>query len=149
MDNGDDRRFRWHWYHQRRRISFGRPAFTNRKGDIVIDLNSNLIGFFPLLVNGAAPPATDVFTVTPSDATKFSVAIGTMPSGADQGDPAVIVTPLTLAGATGLSFTVVDNADDTQATETFSIIPPAQPPGAIEVDDPNVVTQPNPNPPTV
>ncbi len=146
----DDQGGGWwrHRHHHHKRISFGRPATTNQEGDVVIQFNSNQICSFPLLVNGAAPPATDVFTATPSDATKFSLAIGTMPSGPDAGDPAVVVTALTLAGATGLSFTVSDSAGDTKATETFDILPPAQPVGAITVDDPNVIVAPNPTPPT-
>lgn len=114
----------------------------------MIQLNSNLLGFFPLLVGGNPPPASDVFTPTSNNLDQFTVAMGTMPSGPDAGDPAVVVTCLTLNGAAGVSFSVTDSNNDPAATETFDIIPPAAVPTPITVDDPAVVTQPNPNPPT-
>jgi hypothetical protein len=113
---------------------------------------TNLLIWFPIKVNGAPPPSTDTFSATPSDATTFSAAIGVTPgSGPDAGLPAVLVTPLTLAGATGLSFTVNDGQNDLPATEDFDLIAPVAPPpppGQISIDDAGVQTQANPNPPT-
>ena len=144
----------WFWWPPRRRrkrhITIGRMATTNLKGELMISFPSNMIAYFPLLVNGTAPPAADVFTATTTDTPPIaSYSMGTMPSGPDAGDPAVVVTALTLAGGAG-TFQVADqNANDTGASESFTITAPAVPPGVITVDDPNVVFVPNPNPPTV
>jgi len=140
----------WWWHRRRRHITIGRPVFTDLKGNIMpISFPSNQLAYFPLLVNGAAPPAADQFTATTTDTPPIaSYAIGVMPSGPDAGDPAVVVTALTLAGGAG-TFQVKDqNANDTGASESFTITAPAIPPGVITVDDPNVIFAPNPNPPT-
>jgi hypothetical protein len=110
---------------------------------------TNLTLYFPIEVNGAPPPSVDAFTVTESDATKFTAEIGTMPSGST--DPAIVVNALTLAGALGLSFTVNDGQNDLPATETFDFIAPVAPPpppGQISIDDAGVVSAVNPNAPT-
>src|ERR1700720_2650376 len=121
----------WHRHHHRpnrRHLTLGRPVFTNLEGEIMaITFPSNEIAYFPLLVNETAPPKADVFTVTTTDAPPIaSYAIGVMPSGPDSGDPAVVVTALTLAGGTG-TFQVSDSAGDTAASESFTITAPAVP----------------------
>jgi hypothetical protein len=141
----------------RRRITLGKPVFTNREGKIVMaQYPTNLILYFPIEVNGAPPPSVDTFTVTESDAAVFTASIGTMPSGSPDpaivaGNPAVVVTPLTLAGALGLSFTVNDGQGDLPGSESFDLVTPVAPPpppGQISIDDAGVVSQTNPNPPT-
>lgn len=111
---------------------------------MAVSFPSNNLAYFPLLVNGKAPPASDMFTPVSITPTICSVAMSTVPSGPDQGDPAVLVTALTLAGGAG-GFTVTDSNGDTAASETFTITEPV---GTIEVDDPNVVFAPNTAPPT-
>jgi hypothetical protein len=135
---------RWPPRHRPKVISLGPPLTLNKEGKVMVEFASNVIAYFPLLVNGAAPPAGDTFTATSTAPDICSVAIGTMPSGADQGDPAVVVTALTLDGGAG-GFTVQDSNGDNAATESFTITKPA---GTIEVDDPNVVFETNPSPPT-
>jgi hypothetical protein len=131
-------------------LSIGRPAITDQEGNVMtVQINSNNFGFFPLKVGGAPPLAGDVFTPTPAPGSVFTCAMDVMPSGPDEGLPAVKVTATTLAGAPGQSFTVKDSNGDTAASETFDIIPPTQPPMAISIDEPNIVTTPNPSPPTV
>ena len=120
---------------------------------------TNLTLNFPIKVNGAVPPSVDTFTATPSDATLFTATIGGIPAGSNDvdpsvhdGDPCVIVNALTLAGATGLSFTVSDGQNDLPGTETFDYVAPVAPPpppGQISIDDAGVVSQLNPNAPTV
>jgi hypothetical protein len=137
-------------------IGFGFPVTTTKEGEIVManyQLNSNLIGHFPLLVGGKAPPAGDVFTPVSNQPAVFSCAMGVMPAqtppGPDDGGPCVDVTPLTLGGALGCSFSVTDSNGDGAASESFDIIPPAQPPIPISVDQAGIVATVNPNPPTV
>lgn len=113
---------------------------------------TNLLVYFPIKVNDAPPPSTDTFSVVPSDASLFSAEISVTPDGGpDAGLPAVLVTPLTLNGGTGLSFAVNDGQGDLPATETFDLIAPVAPPpppGQISIDDAGVQTAANPNPPT-
>lgn len=112
---------------------------------------TNLLVYFPIKVNGAAPPSTDTFSATPSDAAVFTVNIGVTPgTGPDAGLPCVTVTALTLAGAAGLSFTVSDGQSDLPATESFDLVAPVAPPpppGQISIDDAGVQTEANPSPP--
>jgi hypothetical protein len=135
----------------------GRPVITNKEGKIVMaQYATNLILYFPIEVNGAPPPSVDTFSVTESDAAVFTAAIGEMPAGSADpaivaGNPAVVVTPLTLTGMLGLSFTVNDGQGDLPATETFDLIAPVAPPpppGQISIDDAGVVSAVNPTPPT-
>lgn len=117
---------------------------------------TNLTLYFPIEVNGAPPPNVDTFTVTESAAAAFTAAIGAMPAGSTDpaivaGNPAVVVNALTLAGATGLSFTVNDGQGDLPGTETFDYVAPVAPPpppGQISIDDAGVVSALNPSAPT-
>lgn len=134
-------------------IGFGLPFTIDKEGKLMAyELPSDQIALFPLLVNGAAPPAGDTFSVVSNNTDQFTAEMDVMPPEAarDAGNPAVKVTPLRHDGMAGVSFTVNDSAGDTAATETFDIIAPKAPPppaGVISIDDAGVATRANPNPP--
>lgn len=87
-----------------------------------------------------AAPSGDVFSVSSSDATKLTAAIGTDASG----HAAVVLTPLVRA-ATGLSITVSDTAKLTSDVQVIDIVADLTP-SAIGLDLANATTVSQPVP---
>ncbi len=114
-------------------------------------LHSDLIGYFPLLVNGLVPDSWDIFTPVSNNPSEFWCTMGSTPEGSSHpvGTPAVVVACLKRAGMTGVSFTISDDAGSTRCTETFDIIPPEPASRVISVDEANILTGRNPSPPIV
>ena len=94
--------------------------------------------------NVVPAPAGDVFSVVPSDPTKATAAIGTMPSGPMAGAVALILTPLVKL-APGLTATITDSAGLTLYVLTFDIVADLTP-KAISLDVVDAVLTPQPVP---
>jgi hypothetical protein len=138
-----------------RGISLGAPVTTDLEGNVIMTaFATNLLVYFPIKVNGVAPPAVDTFSAAPSDPSMpFTTSIGVTPgTGPDAGLPAVVAAATTLAGAPSLSFVTNDGQGDLPVTDTFDFVAPVAPPpppGQISIDDAGVQTQANPSPPIV
>ena len=90
--------------------------------------------------NPVPPPTGDTFTVASSDAAALGVAVGTMPSGPLQGQPAAILTPLTSTPTPGITVTLTDADNLTAGTQVVDLV--ADPPTTDFLDISAAVTTP-------
>ena len=94
--------------------------------------------------NPVSPPAGDVFTVASSNTAALGTAVGTMPSGPLQGQPAAILTPLTSTPTPGITVTLTDSDGLTAGVQIVDLV--ADPPVTDFLDISAAVTAPQPPP---
>jgi len=90
------------------------------------ELANDAVAYVPIQTldaegNPVAPPSGDTFTVASSDTTSLGVAVGTMPSGPLQGQPAAVLTPL-VPTASGITVTLTDADNLTAGTQVVDIV---------------------------
>ena len=104
------------------------PIVTT-KGDILLpnyELANDAVAYIPIQTldaggNPVPPPSGDIFTVTSSAPTSLGAAIGSMPSGPLQGQPAAVLTPL-VQTAPGVTVTLTDSDNLTAGTQLVDVI---------------------------
>jgi hypothetical protein len=118
----------WKHKHRPEKLVLVLPILTS-KGEKPVpnyELANDAVAYVPIQTldaegNPVAPPSGDTFTVASSDTTSLGVAVGTMPSGPLQGQPAAVLTPL-VPTASGITVTLTDADNLTAGTQVVDIV---------------------------